>query len=78
MKYLNDKSEAGLERWMLASRAFEHHDPTRRFAALNPMVHEHWLSTTEAILKMIYEAAASQDKRIQRRHRQEHLAEKAG
>lgn len=51
--YRNDKSEAGVERWMVASRAFERHDPTRRFANLSPMVQEHWLTVTENVLRVL-------------------------
>lgn len=50
MKYLNDKSIAGVRRWTLASRAFEVYDRTRKFANLNLMVQEQWLTITENVL----------------------------
>ncbi|HEY2496450.1 MAG TPA: hypothetical protein VGK24_05225 [Candidatus Angelobacter sp.] len=77
MKYLNDKSEAGVERWMVASAAFQRHDPMRKFADLNPMVQEHWLAITEAVLGVVYEAAGYAPAKTQR-HEQRHLSQKAG
>lgn len=74
MNYRNDKSETGVERWMVASRAFEKHDPTRRFANLNPTVQEHWLAITDAVLKVIYEADSVKEKPLQ----QTHLRQKTG
>lgn len=74
MIYRNDKSAAGVERWMVASKAFERHDPTRRFAILNVMVQEHWLAVTDAVLKVIYEAATVKEKPLQ----QTHLRQKTG
>ena len=79
MRYLKDKSEAGVERWTVASRAFERYDKTRRFTDLNPNVQEMWLSITDAVLGVIYEAANGTKGRGKgQAFQQEHLAEKAG
>lgn len=74
MIYRNDKSAAGVERWMVASKAFERHDPTRRFAKLNGMVQEHWLAVTDAVMAVMREAPAVKEKPLQ----QTHLRQKTG